>query len=262
MTMKLYSEESIQAIANKIREKDGNAALMTVAQMPSRIDKLLPEGSREVWLFANQDQTSLSIDTGVSCQFDDSIKVVGYGNIYSTSTLVAARVASDSRIGVNLLTTQNTIRAVWGNSGLQQANYETTTLSLWRPMQVTLDKTGMQIKGFKQSYAQADVITKTFNPAPTKYEITAYFEIFPNIAAGNTTTQPGVFRRFQVYQDGTLAHNFVPVLKSDYSLVLLDKVTQVEIAIPSGENGFGAKWDPQLDAKLNQTILSDGETPL
>ena len=259
MTMKLYSEEYIQAIATKIREKDGDAATMTVAQMPARIDNLLPKGSREVWLSANQDQTTLSIDTGVAGNLNHTIQVIGYANIYSTTTLVASRASSSSRQGLNLLSSQNGFRMVWGNSGLKQFNYETSALSAWRPMAITLSKTGMTINGFTQGYSAATK-TETFSPVPTSGS-TANYEIFPNIAAGNTTAQPGSFRRLKIYDNtNTLIHNFVPVLKNDFSLVLLDKVTGNEVAIPSGDAGFAGKWDPQLDKKLNQSILTSDDS--
>lgn len=257
MTMKLYSEESIQAIATKIREKDGDAALMTVAQMPARIDNLLPKGSKEVWLSAQQQQTGLVIDTGVAGNDEHHIEVIGYANIYSTSTLVAAKTASTSRQGVNLLSTQNAIRVVWGNSGLQQFNYDITEWSAWRPMVVSLSKYGMTLKGFTQGYAVSATINETFEITASGTS-TANYEIFPNIGAGSTTGQPGFFRRLRIRSllTDALVHDIVPVMHNDFSLALLDKITGNEIALATGENGYSGMWNPHMDARVN-TLLGD-----
>lgn len=256
MTMKLYSEESIQAIATKIREKDGDAALMTVAQMPARIDNLLPKGSKEVWLSAQQQQTGLTIDTGVAGNDEHHIQVIGYANIYSTSTLVAARTSSTSRQGVNLLSTQNTIRVVWGNSGLTQFNYDITEWSAWRPLVVSLSKYGMTLNGFSNAYTSV-VKNEAFATTATNTS-TANYEIFPNIAAGNTTAQPGFFRRLRITSmiSDAVIHDIVPIMHNDFSLALLDKVTGNEIALATGENGYSGMWNPNMDARVN-TILSD-----
>ncbi len=257
MTMKLYSEESIQAIATKIREKDGDAALMTVAQMPARIDNLLPKDSKEVWLSAQQQQTGLTIDTGVAGNDEHHVQVIGYANIYATTTLVAARTASTSRQGVNLLSTQNAIRVVWGNSGLKQFNYPTTDWSAWRPMVVSLSKYGMTLKGFTQGYAASATINEAFETVASGTS-TANYEIFPNIGAGSTTGQPGYFRRLRITSMTTdaLIHDIVPIMHNDFSLALVDKVTGNEIAITTGENGYAGMWNPNMDATVN-TLLGD-----
>ena len=256
MTMKLYSEESIQAIATKIREKDGDAALMTVAQMPARIDNLLPKGSKEVWLSAQQQQTSLAIDTGVAGNDEHHIQVIGYANIYSTSTLVAARTSASSRQGVNLLSTQNAIRVVWGNSGLQQFTYNITEWSAWRPMVVSLSKHGVTLNGFSNTYASI-VKNESFATMASDTS-TANYEIFSNIAAGNTTTQPGFFRRLRIWSflSDALIHDIVPIMHNDFSLALLDKVTGNEIALATGGNGYSGMWNPYMDSRVN-TLLGD-----
>lgn len=256
MTMKLYSEEYIQAIATKIREKDGDAATMTVAQMPARIDNLLPKGSREVWLSAQQQQTAITIDTGVASDDAHHVQVIGYANIYSTTTLFAARTSASSRQGVNLLSTQNAIRVVWGNSGLKQFNYDIAEWSAWRPMVVSLSKHGMTLKGFSNSY---NAVTKPEAFATTATNTsTANYEIFPNIGAGNTTGQTGFFRRLRITSLTTdaLIHDIVPIMHNDFSLALLDKVTGNEIVVPTGENGYSGMWNPNMDAKVN-TLLGD-----
>lgn len=258
MTMKLYSEESVQAIADAIRAKDGDAALMTVSQMPARIDKLLPKGSKEVWLSAQQQQTNLVIDTGVASADNHHIQVIGYANIYSTTTLVAARTSASSRQGVNMLSTQNAIRVVWGDSGLKQFNYDITEWSAWRPMVVSLSKYGMSINGFSNSYNSV-LKNESFATEATNTS-TANYEIFPNIGAGSTTGNPGFFRRLRIKSllSDTIVHDIVPVMHNDFSLVLLDKITGNEITIATGENGYSGMWNPNMDAKVN-TILSDSD---
>lgn len=259
MTVALFDTQHVLDIANAIRGANGETEQMTVQQMPAKIAALLPKGSREVWLSAAQDQTTLSIDTGVAGNFEHTFQVIGYANIYSTTTLVASRYSSSSRQGINLLSSQNGFRMVWGNSGLKQFNYETSALSAWRPMAITLSKTGMTIKGFTQGYSAATK-TEMFSPVPTGGGSTANYEIFPNIAAGNTSTQPGTFRRLKIYDaSNAMIHNFVPVMKNDFSLVLLDKVTGTEITLPTGENGFAGVWNPNLDQTVNSKLLTSDD---
>lgn len=255
-----YDEQSVADIASAIRAKDGDAATMTVAQMPARIDNLLPKGSKEVWLSAQQQQTSLVIDTGVAGDDAHHIEVIGYANIYSATTLVASRTSSTSRQGVNLLSTQNAIRVVWGNSGLKQFNYQTTNWSAWRPMVVSLSKYGMTLNGFTQGYTASTVIDERFEITASGAS-TANYEIFPNIGAGNTMGQPGCFRRLRIRDNETdaLLHDFVPVMRNDFSLVLLDKVTRTEIALETGMNGFAGMWNPKMDREVTMGLLNSAD---
>ena len=255
MAIYLFTDTQMKAVADAIRSVNGETEDITIGDMPTKISNMAAIDYREVWLHAAQDQSTLSIDTGIAADPNHTFQVIGYGNIYSTTTLVAAKTASTNRQGVNLLTTQNGFRMVWGNSGLKQFTYQTTELSAWRPMAITLNKTGMQIKGFTQSY---NAVTKNelFDPIPTGGS-TANYEIFPNIGVGSATSQPGVFRRLKIYDDtNTLIHNLVPIMKSDFSLALLDKVTGTEIAVPTGEAGFAGLWNPNLDYTVNQKLLT------
>ena len=259
MTVALFDTQDIKNIADAIRSVNNETEEMTIGDMPTKISNMVMKDYKEVWLHAAQDQNTLSIDTGIAGDPNHTFQVIGYGNIYSTTTLVAAKTASTNRQGINLLTTQNGFRMVWGDSGLKQFTYQTTELSAWRPMAITLNKLGMQIKGFTQSYS-AVTKNEVFDSVPTGGS-TANYEIFTNIGVSsgttNTTSQPGVFRRLKIYDDtNTLIHNLVPIMKSDFSLALLDKVTNTEIAVPTGETGFAGIWNPNLDYTVNQKLLT------
>ena len=258
MTVALFDTAQIGAVAAAIRAKTGKSATMTVAEMPAEIDNLLQKDSREVWLSAMPHQNSLVIDTGVASNDAHHIQVIGYANIYSTSTLVAAKTSSTSRQGVNLLSTQNAIRVVWGDSGLKQFNYDIAEWSAWQPMVVSLSKYGMTLKGFSKSLV-AVTKNETFTVTATGTS-TANYEIFPNITAGSTSGQPGCFRRLWIKSliTDALLHDIVPIMHNDFSLALLDKITGNEIALATGESGYSGMWNPSMDAKVN-TILGDGD---
>lgn len=260
MAIYTFTSTQMKALADAIRSVNGKTGDITIGDMPTKISNMVMKDYKEVWLHAAQDQTTLSIDTGIAGNFDHTLQVIGYANIYSTSTLVASKNTSSSRQGINLLSSQNGFRMVWGNSGLKQFNYDTTTLSAWRPMAITLNKVGMQINGFTQSYV-AMTKSEVFDPIPTGNGSTNNYEIFPNIGVSsgtaNTSSQPGVFRRLKIYNNtNTLIHNLVPIMKNDFSLALLDKVTGTEIAVPTGEAGFAGIWNPNLDHTVNQKLLT------
>ncbi|MBQ9578913.1 MAG: hypothetical protein IJR28_05210, partial [Ottowia sp.] len=198
MGNKLYSEEAVQAIAAAIRAKDGDAADMTVAQMPARIAPLLAKERREVWLHANQQQTGLTIDTGIAADMEHTLEVVCYGNLYSTSTPFGSYTSNASRQILNLLTSSNKIRFAWGNSGLKEYVHEITEFSMWRPMVVRFNKSGFTINGFNNAY-NAKTLTGTYSA--TGGASTENYRIFGNVSSG-TDGQPGFFRSAKIF-DGS-----------------------------------------------------------
>ena len=249
MGNKLYAEESVQAIAAAIRAKDGNAADMTVAQMPARIAPLLAKESREVWLRCPT-QRNLPIDTGIAGDFEHTLEVVGYGNLYGTSALFTSVTASSSRQGVDLLTSTMKIRFVWGNSGLKVFEYPIETLSCWLPMKIRFNKSGFTIDGFNRSYNAAQV-TGDYGGSATSGGSTANYMIFGKMATSGGNA-PGVFRCAKIYDSSnTLLHHLVPILYNDWTLALLDKVTGAEQALASGVNGYEAFWAPHADSMAN-----------
>ena len=248
MGNKLYSEEAVQAIAAAIRAKDGDAADMTVAQMPARIAPLLAKERREVWLRCPT-QRALPIDTGIAGDFEHTLEVVGYGNLYGTSALFTSVTASTSRQGVDLLTSTMKVRFVWGNSGLKTFEYPIETISCWLPMKIRFNKSGFTIDGFNRDYNAAQV-TGDYGGSATGGGSTANYKIFGSITTSGSA--PGVFRSAKIFDaSDTLLHHLVPVLYNDWTLALLDKVTGTEQALATGANGYEAFWAPHADSLVN-----------
>lgn len=252
MTMKLYSEESIRAIATKIREKDGDTATMTVAQMPERINALVASDEKEVWIQANPGQ-GLWIDTGVAGDFYHTMEICGYGNIYGSTTLFGSVEATARRQMVDLLTTNNRLRFAWANSGLKTYTYEITQWSAWFPFIIRVNRLGFTMKGFNQN-RNSVTLSETIT-APTGNASTASYKVFPNVSTTtNNGSTPGVFRSAKIYaqDETTLLHEFVPILKNDFTLVLRDKATGNEVSAPTGENGFSCYYAPAHDKWVEQ----------
>lgn len=250
MTMKLYSEESIRAIATKIREKDGDTATMTVAQMPERINALVASDEKEVWIQANPGQ-GLWIDTGVAGDFEHTIEAIGYGNIYASTTLFGSVTSAVSRQMVDMLTSSNRLRVAWGNSGLKTYTYEISQWTPWLPFTIRLNKSGFTLRGFNNS---RNNVTLAETLSVTTGGSTATYKVFPKTNAAGGGDYPGFFRSAKVFgADGeTLLHHFVPVLKNDFTLVLRDKVTGNEVSAPTGENGFSCYYAPAHDKWVEQ----------
>ena len=130
MTVALWDVAQVTAVADAIRAKNGKTATMTVAQMPEEIGALIAKDRREVWLHSPvQKNGALFIDTGVAGDMEHTLEVVGYGNIYSSSTLFGSVTANTSRQVVDLLTSTMKWRFAWGNSGLK--TYEYPVASPW-----------------------------------------------------------------------------------------------------------------------------------
>lgn len=264
MTVALFDTAQVQAVADAIRAKDGDAAQMTVAQMPARIGKLTPYLEREVWLFANSTQVSsdIIIDTGIAGDLNHTIEVLGYGNIYSTTTLFGSVTSASSRQVINFLTSSNNLRVAWGNSGLKSNTYEVAQLSLWRPLNIKLSKTGFTLTGFTQGNA-ATSKSFSFSSVITTGASTAPYKIFADTAAGSTAAQPGVFRRARIRDSSNaLIHDLVPVFGNDMTLKIKDKITGDIIAtLPLGpaDTAFQFVHNPQLDAYVNGKILTSSE---
>ena len=247
---RLVTKSKLTAIGDALRAHTSETGDIKLHEMPARIAALLPKGSREVWLHANQQQTGLTIDTGIAADMEHTLEVVCYGNIYSTSTPFGSYTSNASRQILNLLTSSNKIRFAWGNSGLKEYVHEITEFSMWRPMVVRFNKSGFTINGFNNAYS-AKTLTGTYSA--TGGASTANYRIFGNVSSG-TDGQPGFFRSAKIF-DGSnnLIHHLVPVMHNDWTLALLDKVTGTEMALPSGANGFEGFWAPHTDARVGLT---------
>ena len=255
MTVALWDVAQVTAVADAIRAKNGKTATMTVAQMPEEIAALIAKGRREVWLHAPvQKNGALFIDTGVAGDMEHTLEVVGYGNIYSSSTLFGSVTANTSRQVVDLLTSTMKWRFAWGNSGLKTYEYPVETISPWHPAVIRFNKSGFTVNGFTRGFAAATV-SDDYSASVTGGASTANYVIFPSLTKPNEGGYTGVFRSAKVFAaDGaTLLHHFVPVMYGDFSLALLDKVTGTEQALPSGADGYEAYWAPYTDALVNLT---------
>ena len=255
MTLKLYPEASVQAIAAAIRAKTGKTETMTVADMPAEIAGIqtgAPKTCKEVWLHCGAQQTYTPIDTGVAGDFEHTIEVIGYGNLYSTSCLFSSLTTNQSRQAFDLITSSNKIRFAWGNSGLKSFEYPITDISCWMPMKVRFNKDGFTIDGFGSSYAAAQV-TGDYGGAATGGGSAANYLIFGK-SGTSTAAAPWVFRGAKILgASGDLLHHFVPVLYGDWTLALLDKVTGAEQVLPSGADGFEGYWAPHTDSLVGIT---------
>ena len=255
MTVKLFDLAHITAIADAIRAKSGVGGLMTVQQMPEKIGALIAKERREVWLHAPQQKKgALFIDTGVAGDFEHTLEVVGYGNIYASSTLFGSVTSGTSRQVVDLLTSSMKWRFAWGNSGLKTYEYPVETISPWHPATIRFGKSGFTVRGFTRGFQPATV-QEDYSAAVTGGASLANYFIFPNVSQPDKGGDPGVFRSAKVFAaDGaTLLHHFVSVMDGDFSLALLDKVTGAEQALPAGADGFEAYWSPYTDQLVNLT---------
>ena len=254
MTVALFDTAQVGAVADAIRAKTGKTALMTVGEMPDEIASIsaCTITEKEVWLHC-PDQlkgAEMVIDTGAKPAIDQTLEIIGYGNLYSTSCLFSSVTSASSRQGVDLLTTSNRVRYVWGNSGLQTLTIDITTLSAWMPMKITLNQSGVTFDGYTSGYVSSQ-LTGDFGGVTPTNPSTENYKIFGRIATSGDYA-PGVFRSAKIF-DGSnnLIHHFVPILKSDWSLVLRDKVTGTEQALATGANGYEAFWQPYADGMVD-----------
>lgn len=250
MTVALFDTAQVGAVADAIRAKTGKTALMTVGEMPDEIASIstCTITEKEVWLHCpiQLNDGALVIDTGVKPAIDHQIEIIGYGNLYGTSCLFSSVTSSSSRQGIDLLTTTNRIRYVWGDSGLKTLEPDITVLSDWLPMRIFLTRNLITIEGFTSNYV-ANYISGDFGGVVPTNPSTENYKIFGKIATSGNYA-PGVFRSAKIFDgSGNIIHHFVPILKSDWSLVLRDKVTGTEQALATGANGYEAFLQPYAD---------------
>lgn len=249
MTMYLWDYDQYKAVCDAVRAKNGETTQYKMSELPAAIASIGGTVTeKEVWLHCpdqlNGDE--MIIDTGVKPAIDQTIEIIGYGNLYSTSCLFSSVTSASSRHGIDLLTSSNKVRYVWGNSGLKTLEIAITTLSAWMPMKITLNQSGVIFDGYTSGYLSSQ-LTGDFGGATLTNPSTENYKIFGRIATSGNNA-PGVFRSAKIF-DGSnnLIHHFVPILKSDWSLVLRDKVTGTEQNLTVDATGYEAFWAPKAD---------------
>lgn len=230
MTMKLYSEEYIQAIADKIREKDGDAALMTVAQMPARIGSLILPTERECIVEKPLDApNTMYIDTGVAGNINHIIVVTCRAFPGKMAAPFNSSTASANRQGFNILSESKRLQVYWGGWSNMNVDLSATEIDLNQNFTVTQSKTGISVEqGTKTPYNLG--YSATGSGSTETYKIFNY--------ARNADIHHGFFKEAKVY-DGALEaskllHHFVIVVNTAWQAFLLDKVTGARTAIAPG----------------------------
>ena len=253
MTMYLWDLAQVQAVGDAIRAKTGKSATMTMAEMPAEIASISGERTyKEVWLHGCQQRNGqLMIDTHVQADMNHTLEVVGYGNLYSSSTLFGSVMSTGSRQVIDLLTSTMKVRVAWANSGLKTYTFDVSVLSPWHPATFRFNKNGLTINGFTSSYNPSGAIQEDYSASVTGNASNASYKIFPNVSS-TSGGAPGVFRSAKIFDaSDNLIHHFVPIMYNDWTLGLLDKVTNTVQMLPAGETGFEAYYAPYTDALVN-----------
>ena len=265
MAIYTFTDTQMKSVADAIRAKTGGTSDLTIEQMPTEIASIVSgeRTEREVWIHGHRENMSnLLVDTGIPGDMDHTLEVTGYGNIYDSSTLFGSVTAGSSRQVVDLLTSSMKVRFAWGNSGLMAYEYPVTTFSPWHPATFRFNKTGFTINGFASNRDPVTISMAWTDPkedgtsytGPTGGASTANYKVFPGILNGSNPGVPGVFRSAKIFDStDTLIHHFVPILYNDWTLVLRDKITNIEIPLTYGPDGFEAYWAPRTDNLVNLT---------
>ena len=232
MTMYLWDLAHVTAVGDAIRAKTGDAASMTVEQMPSKIVGLLAPDEREVFLEKPiTAPTTLFIDTGVYGGMEHTIEVKCRAFPGKMAAPFNSSTSNGGRQGFNMLSESNKLQVYWGGwSNTNVTLDRATEIDLNQTITVTQNKSGITVAGSKKnggagSYSLA--YTATGTASTQTYKIFNY--------ARNAEIHHGMLREAKVYDaGGVLIHDFVPVLKNDWTIYLLDKVTNERQVLPAG----------------------------
>ena len=155
MTLKLYTEESVAAIADAIRAKDGTSSTMTVGEMAARV-AAIPTGDPEVWVPCwiekpkNAPQ-SLHVDTGVMANINYKMVFTCRSSIGQMSAPFNSCASSGPRYGINFLPNSNKVQIYWGGYADTGVTVDRTELDVTNDMVITQNRNGISIDGFNAS---------------------------------------------------------------------------------------------------------------
>lgn len=237
MSVALFDTQHVLDIADAIRGVTGDAATMTIGQMPTRIAALLAAGEVECWLEKSHHQSaSLPIDTGVAGDMEHTIEVTCRAFPAYMACPFSAVTSSTSRQGFRILSEGNKIQRFWANTSNMSNTpvLDRSVIDLNDTITVTLNKTGMVIVGNGKGNANTP---HTYNDpfAAGGTASTATYQLFNYPIA--TGSNQGLFREAKIYGDPqktTLLHDFVPVINREWRAFLLDKVTGSRTPLPAG----------------------------
>ena len=235
MTLMLYREEDVQATVDAYRGVTGSTAPVTMGQMPGLVAGLLAPDEREVFLEKPLDAAkSLFIDTGVAGHLLHTIEVTCRAFPGFMAAPFNSSTESGGRQGFNLLSESGKVQTYWGgwsNMNVQPATLEGgSSISLNRTFTIRQNRSGWTLT---QRQVNGSISTVSFPYSSSGSASTETYKIFNY--ARNAEIHHGLFREAKIFDaSDALLHDFVPVLRRDWTLALLDKVTGSVQPLPAG----------------------------
>ena len=232
----LYSEESIAAIADAIRAKDGISTMMTVGDMAERVAAIPTQAEiwKECWLEKPKNApTTLFIDTGIQSNFEHKLIVKCRSAAAQMSAPFNACGSSGPRYGINFLPSSNKLQLYWGGYVDTNLTIERGTLDVVQEMNITQTKTGITINGFT-SGGNATTWNQTYS-ATTASGTNENYKLFTY--AKNASIHFGLFRSAEIQNaSGETIATVVPEISNSFVARL--KITEGDasryVAIPAG----------------------------
>ena len=243
MTVALWDVAQVTEVGNAIREVRGETlseeTKVKVSEMPAKIREMVQGEERECWLekIYERDKpeynANLFIDTGIVPDHNDKLEYRCYGA--ESIIIIMGRTASACRNGAIIFPFSRKLQVCWG-----AGNYSGILLSsltngsdiyLNCAITVTQDKTGLKMVSSRDG--KTVTYTNTFNAPSTPHTVT--YKLFRNEQSTGTPYY-GAFRYIKIFNGttGDLKHELVPMVRNDWSVYILDKVTGRKITVPSG----------------------------
>lgn len=242
MAVALWDVAQVTEVGNAIREVRGETlseeTKVKVSEMPAKIREMVQGEERECWLEKVYEpnnptyDTKLFIDTGIIPTYNDRVEVKCSGA--ESMLLLGGRTANNCRNTVILFPFSRKMQLNWGATGVGTIDFSTLTngsaFYFNAPFVYTQCKDYIELKSSRGATVRKDYTTI----APT-VPYTVSYKIFRNDQSVGTPYY-GAWQYIKIYDNTNdqLKHHLVPIVRNDWSVYILDKVTGNKINVPKG----------------------------
>ena len=242
MAVALWDVAQVTEVGNAIREVRGETLTeetkLKVSEMPAKIREMVQKGERECWLEkvyepSNKDyDRDIFIDTGIVPTYNDRVEVKCCGA--ESLILMMGRTANACRNGVILFPFSRKMQINWGATSVGTVEFSTLTngSSFYFNAPFVYKQNRNQIV---LTSTRGTTVTKTYSTVAPSIAYTEPYKIWRNDQSP-TNNYYGAFEYIKVYDDttDTLKNHLVPIVRNDWSVYILDKVTGNTIEVGDG----------------------------
>ena len=230
MAQKLFETASIQAVADAIRAKDGNAALMTAADMPARIAGLLAPGERECWIEKPLAQALPGVTVAGHFEYNYTLETYGFG--FDNYALLTAMNSNVEVAKAQVFPYSRKVQLRFGKEGqrtIMLAEHEGgDAVYLGAPFMFTASKDGFRIEHKKSSepFAVTSSFTAPANPVADEIRL---------FGGATDSSKFGIFKYVKFYDaDMVLAAHYSFVVNNRWQAFMVERVSGARWPLPAG----------------------------